>query len=119
MSENLIIRTAQEAEIAAAIERLGVSVETTTMGDARMYTCRREKTAVNIRVSQPRDWRDAPILRDHEMAIAMVGSLFHRTEANQLRDEIVAALAPYVVSMDALVEQGRAAREQGDAAPSP
>jgi hypothetical protein len=39
----------------------------------------------------------------------MVGSLLHRSEAKQLRDDVVAACAPFIVAMDDLVARARAA----------
>jgi hypothetical protein len=108
MSENLIIATAQVADVVVAIEGLGVAVESLEMGDAQMLTCRRNKAAISIRIAQPRDWANTPVLRDHTVAVVMVGSLLHRSEARQLREEIVAVCAPFIVAMDDMVEHARA-----------
>jgi len=117
MSENLIVETARQPDLVAAIENLGVTVETRAMGNAQMLTCRRDKAAINIRIAQPIEWAHAPVLRDHTVAVVMVGSLFHRSEAKQLRGEVVEVAAPFTVVMDDLVERARAAIGGEDASP--
>jgi hypothetical protein len=111
MSENLIVRTAQVPDMVAAIEGLGVAVESETIGNAEMLTCRKDKASVHIRVSQPSDWAPAPVLRDHSVAVVMmdiIGSLLRRDAVKALRDDVVTACTPFVVQLDTLVQEARA-----------
>ena len=109
MSENLVIQRTRQAEVITTIEGLGVAIESQVVGNAEMLTCRRGKGVINIRIAQPSDWAEAPVLRDHAIAVVMVGSLLHRSEARILREDVVAACAPYVVTLDELVARARAA----------
>jgi hypothetical protein len=109
MSEQLIIEKAHVSDLVAAVESLGAEVETQDFGDARMLTCRRGKATININISTPSDWRAMPYARDHAVAVVMVGSLFHRREAGELRAEVMAACAPLVVELNDFLEQARAA----------
>ena len=117
--DTFFIERRRSEELVAAIEAHGVTVAVTPAGDARLLTCRLGRASLRGRIGRASTDADDDSLRDYAVVVLVanpITALLRRGAVSRLREAVLDACAPFVVSDDVVVGRGRsrAAKRTGD-----
>jgi hypothetical protein len=117
MPTSFFIDRRKQDSLIAAIEAHGVAVTVTPAGDAKILTCRLGNGSLRGRIGRASTDGDDDALRDYAVVVFLanpITSLLRRGAVARLKEAVMAACAPFVLSQDDVVGRARAAGRPED-----